>query len=301
MSRGEKRVFFFVMAVLAVALTIMVGQTLTGADTPRIYRVSVLTDGSDEDYWRSFRKGLEQAALEYNVDLRYVTRYDSPQGQAEALRREWEGEADGVVVVPVDASALAQALAEAPQFLAVTFAGAWVDSTHAAARVAADNRAMGARLADAVAERGAATCVIYGQSDSSTAVEERYLGFTGRLEELGIAYQREESGPDGPLAAPHGALVALEPALAEALCQQPGTEGRVYGVGTSNRLLRYLEDGQAAALVVQSDYTAGYLSLQRTAERLSGRVGEDVTLDCYTVTRENMFTDPLAQLLFPVT
>ena len=31
-----------------------------------------------------------------------------------------------------------------------------------------------------------------------------------------------------------------------------------------------------------------------------GRRPEDQTLDCYTVTAENMFTDPMDQILFPV-
>ena len=35
-------------------------------------------------------------------------------------------------------------------------------------------------------------------------------------------------------------------------------------------------------------------------ETLEGRRPEDQTLDCYTVTAENMFTDPMDQILFPV-
>ena len=63
-----------------------------------------------------------------------------------------------------------------------------------------------------------------------------------------------------------------------------------------------LADGRgddAAALVVQSDYEAGYLSLLSVLETLEGRRPEDQTLDCYTVTAENMFTDPMDQILFP--
>ena len=61
-----------------------------------------------------------------------------------------------------------------------------------------------------------------------------------------------------------------------------------------------LEDGTVAALVIQSDYDAGYLSLLSVLETLEGRRPEDQTLDCYTVTAENMFTDPMDQILFPV-
>ena len=85
--------------------------------------------------------------------------------------------------------------------------------------------------------------------------------------------------------------------MTEALC---ALGGPVYGVGTSNGILRGLEEGTAAALVIQSDYDAGYLSLLSVLETLEGRRPEDQTLDCYTVTAENMFTDPIDQILFPV-
>ena len=52
--------------------------------------------------------------------------------------------------------------------------------------------------------------------------------------------------------------------------------------------------------MVQSDYDAGYLSLLSVLEALDGAQPEDQTLDCYTVTAENMFTDPMDQILFPV-
>ena len=52
--------------------------------------------------------------------------------------------------------------------------------------------------------------------------------------------------------------------------------------------------------MVQSDYDAGYLSLLSVLESLDGVQPEDQILDCYTVTAENMFSDPMDQILFPV-
>lgn len=303
MSGGERRAFFTVLAVLAVALTFMLMQSLTGGDSERVYHVTVLTDGSDENYWKSFRKGVEQAAKENNVDVRYVTRYDGDPAVAQmnALRLAWQEETDGVVVVPVDGDALALALMEAPQQLGVTVTGTTVVTAHTASTVTADNRAMGMRLADAVAGSGVKACTVFVPYRAGTAVSQRYEGLSDRLAELGISHGRVETADvSRELLAPDYALVALEPATTEALCLAPGAAGRVYGVGTSNRLLRALEEGEAAALVVQSDYAAGYISLLRTIEGLKGRPERDVVLDSYTVNKDNMFTEPLVQLLFPI-
>ena len=61
-----------------------------------------------------------------------------------------------------------------------------------------------------------------------------------------------------------------------------------------------MEEGAAEALVIQSDYDAGYLSVLRLVGAMQGLAQNDVVLDCYTVTAENMFTDPVDQILFPV-
>ncbi|NCB62064.1 MAG: hypothetical protein EOM52_00370 [Clostridia bacterium] len=303
MGKGEKRVFLSVLAVLLVSLAFMLMQSATGANTPRIFHVSVLMDGTGDDYSRSFKKGVEQAAVDSNADVRYISHYEgsAAEAQAAALRGEWEGEADGVVIVPVNGDALALALIDAPQQLAVTISGPNVVTEHTAAYITMDNRATGAKLAEAVYESGTKACTVFLPLNAGTAVSERYEGFGARLDELGVSHGMVETvDPSGELLAPGYALVALEPTMAEALCELPAAAGRVYGIGTSNRLLRNLEDGAAAALVVQSDYSAGYLSLMSVIGRLKGVTQKDITLESYTVTKDNMFTEPLVQMLFPI-
>lgn len=302
MGRGEKRIFLSVLAVLLVSLSFMLMQRATGVNEPKVYRVSVLLDGAGEDYSKNFMKGVEQAAVDSNVDVRYVSRYegDPAAGQANALRSEWE-DADGVVLVPVSGDALALALIDAPQQLAVAISGPGVVTEHTASYVTMDNRAAGVKLAEAVWESGTKACTVFLPPERGSAVNERYEGFSHRLDELGISHGVVETqDPAGELLAPGYALAALEPAMAEALCRVPTAEGRVYGVGTSTRLLREMEDGKVKALVVQSDYSAGYLSLMSVINRLKGAVQKDVILESFFVTKENMFTEPLAQMLFPI-
>ena len=102
MSKNERHIFIGVLLVLAAALAVMLLQDTLAGRPQEIRRVAVLLDGADESYWQSFRLGVDKAAREHNVDVRYVFRYDGPAGEAQAqqLRREWEGELDGVVLVP---------------------------------------------------------------------------------------------------------------------------------------------------------------------------------------------------------
>lgn len=296
MRRGEKRLFLAVLAILLVGLVALVAQWVSGGNTPKIYHVSVLLDGADNDYWKNFRAGMNQAALEKNVDLRFITKYDDTT-QESALRSEWEGEADGMVIVPTDADALSEALKDAPSGLVVGVMGPELNSNRVNCYVSPDYAAMGRALADAASTR--AGCTLYLSPDASPSALLLAGGVETYLLEKGIPCYRNTAEPeDVKIVAAAGALVAVEPVMTEALCSAMGAGGRVYGVGVSSRLLHYLEDGTAAALVVQSDYDAGYLSILRVAQRLARENAGNAVLETYTATSENMFEEPMINILF---
>ena len=69
-----------------------------------VYPVSlIISDTSDDDYV-NFRKGVDQAAVEYNVDVSFITLYekDNLAQQMELVRREAADGAGAVILEPVD-------------------------------------------------------------------------------------------------------------------------------------------------------------------------------------------------------
>ena len=139
-----------------------------------------------------------------------------------------------------------------------------------------------------MADSGVSSCAVILTGQEGETALRRYRGLEERFQERGVAWRTVMASTVEMLPEPNGQpVVALEPGTTEAL-------------GTSNSILSSLEEGTAAALVLQSDYDAGYLSLLSVLEALDGAQPEDQTLDCYTVTAENMFTDPMDQILFPV-
>lgn len=296
MRKGERRLFLAVLAILLLALILLFAQWVSGGNTPKIYHVSVLLDGTDSDYWKNFRAGMNQAALEKNVDLRFITKYEGTT-QTAVLRSEWEGEADGVVIVPTDGAALSETLKDAPSGLVVGVMGPELSSDRVNCYVSPDYTAMGRSLADAASTR--AGCTLYLSPDPSPAALLLADGVEAGALEKGIPCYRMTVVPEEVKSvAAAGALVAVEPEMTEALCAAMGAGGRVYGVGVSSRLLHYLEDGTAAALVVQSDYDAGYLSVLRVVRRLARENAENAVLETYTATSENMFEEPMINILF---
>lgn len=297
MKQGERRLLFSVLAILVCALMLLVAQWLRGSDAPRVYRVSVLLAGSEGESWRNFRAGLNQAALEQNVDLRFVTRYDAGLTQADALRQEWEGEADGVVILPAASEALAQVLSQAPTDLAVCVVGPTLPSNRVDCYVSPDYGAMGRSLAQSLASHEK-SCTLYLSASPAPAALLIADGLEEELVALGIPLHRQVLG-DTPFSPPlSGALAAVEPQVGEVLCTLPSSTGRVYSAGVSDGLLRALEEREAAALLVQSDYDAGYLSLSRVVALLTQQSPGNALLETYTATGETMFESPISDILF---
>ena len=86
MSKNERHIFIGVLLVLAAALAAMLLQDTLAGRPQEIRRVAVLLDGADESYWQSFRLGVDKAAREHNVDVRYVFRFDGPADGESAFK-----------------------------------------------------------------------------------------------------------------------------------------------------------------------------------------------------------------------
>ena len=306
MGKVERRIFTGVLILLLAALGALALTRIFAGDQAPVYRVSILLDGTEEDYWQNFRLGVEHAAQEHNVDVRQVTRYegeDMGQAQAGTLGQELENGADGVILVPINWGRLTQVLEEHSDSEAkVAVAGPGQESGQVGCCIWGDPLEMGGKLAGAVAEGGQRTCTVYLSRSAGETAGLYYQGLAEGLAERGISCRKVVFTGEEALQMPEngGALAAVEPAVTEQLCRSVGAGGEIYGIGASDRLLHCLEDGLVQALVVQCDYNAGYLSLLSLLGLIEGAVQEDRVLESYVVTAENMFDDPMDQILFPI-
>ena len=77
---------------------------------PELLEMSVIAREADGSAWATARQGMEQAAADLNVELRflYPGQSDSAQEQEQLLRREVESGASAILLFPADREALAQ-------------------------------------------------------------------------------------------------------------------------------------------------------------------------------------------------
>ena len=69
-----------------------------------VYPVSLIISDTSDDNYVNFRKGVDRAAVEYNVDVSFITLYekDNLAQQMELVRREAADGAGAVILEPVD-------------------------------------------------------------------------------------------------------------------------------------------------------------------------------------------------------
>lgn len=305
MHRPEKAIMaLFSLAFVASLLVLLLWKGNAGDDQPEIHRISILLDGTDEGDWKNFRRGAEEAAVAYHVDLRYVFRYEEPTSQAQlaALETELERGADAAVVVPIQAKDLIAYLAGSSISQPVVVSGLEIYHEAVSGSVGVDNGTMGALLAEAMAKDGIQDCHVFLRSGYGSLDEQRLLGLQEALRQAGISCRVTvlEKETEPTLEDVHTAAVALEATTLGKLAESLPEKYALYGMGVSSTVLDKLETGRIRTLVAVSEYDLGYLSLAAAADLLAGDDRPKEILSPFAVTGQTMFDVPYAQYLMPI-
>ena len=171
----------------AVLLSLVLPQLPGGEREVELLELSVIFREADASLWSNTRLGMEQAAGDLGAELRFLTlsRTGDSAGQAELLRREAEGGADALIVVPADPEGLGPGLAEAAAGRPVVS----LESPLAGAGlvVAPDNEALGRQLAEAaLADWTGGTVLLLDTAGESAGVAARLDGAEAALTAAGV-------------------------------------------------------------------------------------------------------------------
>lgn len=320
-----KRRNMFQMGVLLL-LGMGVLLSLAAFDRPGLRReadfleLTVLLRETDSGGWSATRQGMEQAAVDLGAELRFLslnTPNDTNEQKA-LLIQETESGTDGILLVPSDPSALADAVKEiATQIPVVTLESDMTDSG-AAACISVDNVAIGealgrmaingippggtAFLLNSVPGRaGGISCRLEAAAAvlESAGREVRRGGVFGEVgiqEALAVAFEEEQ--PD--------AVLVFEPFALEETARYfrdiEDSAPLLYGMGASNGIASGLERGDITAIVAQNEFAVGYLAVEAAVRAARGQKADVPKPVLFSIIRqENMYHTDHQELLFPVT
>lgn len=304
---------------LCVLFLLLTMDPVRPSQPQKLLEISVLFRQSDASTWSVARQGMEQAALDLNAELRFLTPAgeDLAAEQRELLEREAESGTNAILLIPSDREALADTVE------VITSAGTPVvtletDMSDAGASVCigADNVALGEALGNA-ALNGApegSLVVLLEATVGATGVTDRMEAAQAVLEAAGRQVSRCRPMDGESLAsALERTLTVMRPAAvvafdaadleqAAALLSEREDAPLLYGAGSTATVAAYLEQSTIVSIAAQNEFAAGYLAVGAAVQAAAGQESFQLDpLEFFLVRQENMYEPENQKLLFPVT
>jgi len=292
--------------------------------------IAVIPKGTSHAFWQSIRAGAERAGRELGATIiwRGPLREDDRDSQVSEVEGFVSRGVSGIVLAPLDESALVQPVAEAGRkSIPVVIFDSGLKSDAYVSFVATDNikggRLGGERLAQSLGGKGKVILLRYAEGHDSTGKREE--GFLEAMKaspgidvvssnqyvgaDVEGAYKKAESilttykKPDGSLGI-DGIFAANESSSFAILrvLQDNGWAGKVKLVGfdASPNLVKGLREGGIDGLVVQDPVNMGYTAVKTMVAHLKGQpVEKRIETGVHVATRENMATPEIKALLEP--
>lgn len=286
-----------------------------------IYQVAVIIEDIRDDNYSNFRKGMEQAAVEFNADVRFITLYEKLDAdeQLELICREQQDGADALIVVPVDEGRVIRMLEENETTIPVVLLG--TEAEAAAGSIVIDYNKMGEQLAEQMLKQisgdcqalvisdpkyqsvesgrflnGAVTILGNGGCDCQTVTWDPEQGLKDAMEKLRIS-----EGKQAVILAENPELLAeTAEVLTELSFLSDHVQG-LYGRGNTLAILNHLDQGLITGICVTDEFSVGYFSVCMAIQVLEGQAGQTrVQMDSYYIERQDLRKREYEKMLYPI-
>lgn len=318
-KRGKLLIFVYI--IFLIVLFLMCSTDLIIREPEKeIYQIAVIIEDAGDDNYGNFRKGMDQAAIEFNADVRFITLYEKldAEQQMELISREQQDGVDALVIAPVDEQQMADMLEEKKASVPVVILGSGTAKRNAAGCVVVDYRKMGEQLAEQMLGRIPENCpvILLGEAGSRSVMSDDFLkgaetvlsdsGHKSRALAVGgeTAYKKmSESLKEDEMV-----ILAESPEIlsetAEALAENPEFLGRVrglYGRGNTLSISGSLDRGLITGICVTDEFSRGYFSVQMAVESLEGnRTQKTLVMDSYYIEKKDLREPEYEKVLFPM-
>lgn len=280
---------------------------------PPLLEMSVILRDGDGGV-STMRKGMEQAAEDLNVELRFLTPAEDNNAaeQVLLLEREVAGGAPAVVLLPADRELLSGAVSAAVGKTTLVTVETDMTAWGAAASVSMDHHALGEALGTAAMHGVPAggTVLLLDSLPGDNGIRERLEAAREVLEREGRQVREYQWSGDETLFADilrierPGAVIAFEAAALAEVAELSRGENfpLLYGCGSTTGIAAALEKGRVTAIAAVNVFSAGYLAVEAAASLARHEDWTGAPTVAFSVVRqETMYESDNQKLLFPVT
>ncbi|NLK28964.1 MAG: sugar ABC transporter substrate-binding protein [Clostridiales bacterium] len=288
------------------------------------FNISVIVYGSNSDRWATLKQGIDQGAADFGAQVNFVTMTmdNNVDEQRKLLEREILNGADGIIMAATDSYSMKNAVEDAALTLPIVMVETNVEGVEGIPYISADNYSMGLNIGRSVilnCNQEASTntdikIALLMENQRRSSVYERYDGFMDSLKYSGFnieLWQREEDEQNLSLFIQDrmkesnvDILVALDDTSLEAVIDAVETNDymiNVYGIGSTNKIIHYLDYGVLNSVVYQNEFNMGYLSIQKFFVKDEEKSNSPLTeIEFRTINRDTMYLPKNQRLVFPI-
>lgn len=281
-------------------------------------KISVIVYGNNSDRWATLKQGLDQGAIDFGAEVNFVmmTVEDDAEEQKMLLEREIENGTKGIILAAADSKEMSKVVNEVSSTVPIVMVETNVEDVNSLDYISADNYSMGLNIGRSVFLNGDKNrkVAIFVQNLQRNSVNERYQGLMDSLQYSGYTITPWEMGEEDKDTSiflqkmlkenPVDVIVALDDMSLEAVADAiENSEGTIdaYGIGSTNKIVHFLDYGIINSIVFQNEFNMGYLSVQDLINNIkkSGKV-LDIEIEFRTVNRETMYLPKNQRLVFPI-
>ena len=281
---------------------------------PALLEMSVILRDGDGAV-STMRKGMEQAAKDLNVELRFLTPSEdnSAAEQVQLLEREVAGAAPAILLIPSDRETLGSAVSAAAGKTTLVTLETDMSAWGAAAAISADHQALGEALGTAALNGVPAggTVLLLDSLPGDNGIRQRLEAAKAVLEREGrqVRICRWTCGSTSfgdilRIERP-SAVIAFEAAALSDMAELSKGEPAfplLYGCGSTAGIAAALEKSRVTAITAVNVFSAGYLAVEAGAKLARHESWTGVSTVGFSIVRkETMYDSDNQKLLFPVT
>ena len=313
MKRNRVSVILFLIIIISVIGYSAYEMVNQGKDEDYI-SVSVIVNDSSNVRWDAFRIGLEQGAEDNHVHLNLVSTgtFQDAQEEQTIVKRELDGDADGVIVDPYSSEKDIILPTESAKPVVLIETGIETDKLFNS--VMTDHVKLGKSLADAVIKDKAVKVGILSGNQEQLGMRQRLKSVQDALAEAGIEIswilsEKEFNKKIRSMEyfADHqiDTVISLENNSTEKavdiLLNDDSISWKLYGEGRSEKLIYYLDKGLIQELTVPNEYYMGYESMVLAAQSIRYYTDktEQADVEFYMISKENLYDEETSRILFP--
>lgn len=322
MTKQEKLLWSLMAAMLVVLFLLSSTDLIIKEKRTDIYPVSIIISDTSDEYYVNFRKGVDKAAEEYNVDVSFITLFENGDAiqQMELLKREINDGASAVILAPAKPEVCARELDNMVLNSPVIVLGNLFPNDLGRSSVSLDYEEQGKMLGKAIASEHSTSLPVwiftkgldYGNN------REVYDGLILTLKNSGFSvglYEKKEREtfrktieetvyPDSKEAIIAAIDVESLDEAASIIAGSPVYGNYIaglYGIGSTTKILNQLDKGIIKGLVASNQFDAGYTSIEKAVEAVQKRLERDqIVLESYYVNRSNLRESELEKILYPI-